>query len=95
MAEGEHPLAIVTGASSGIGFELARCCAEKGFDLVIAADGNTQTIAPTGIVHITNQNSIVLELLVERFDRQTGVRAPDEVRLRWHRLETELAHAGG
>ena len=38
MAEGEHPLAIVTGASSGIGFELARCCAEKGFDLVIAAD---------------------------------------------------------
>src|SRR4051812_1289979 len=38
MAEEEHPLAIVTGASSGIGFELARCCAEKGFDLVIAAD---------------------------------------------------------
>ena len=38
MAEREHPLAIVTGASSGIGFELARCCAEKGFDLVIAAD---------------------------------------------------------
>jgi short-subunit dehydrogenase len=38
MAEREHPLAIVTGASSGIGFELARCCAENGFDLVIAAD---------------------------------------------------------
>ncbi len=38
MAEQEHPLAIVTGASSGIGFELARCCAAKGFDLVIAAD---------------------------------------------------------
>jgi short-subunit dehydrogenase len=38
MAEQEHPLAIVTGASSGIGFELARCCAQKGFDLVIAAD---------------------------------------------------------
>jgi len=31
-------LAIVTGASSGIGFELARCCADNGFDLVIAAD---------------------------------------------------------
>jgi uncharacterized protein len=38
MAEREHPLAIVTGASSGIGFELARCCAESGFDLVIAAE---------------------------------------------------------
>jgi short-subunit dehydrogenase len=31
-------LAVVTGASSGIGFELARCCAEAQFDLVIAAD---------------------------------------------------------
>jgi short-subunit dehydrogenase len=32
------PLAIVTGASSGIGFELARCCAEHAFDLIIASD---------------------------------------------------------
>src|SRR5690606_31626460 len=32
------PLAVVTGASSGIGYELARCCAEKGYDLVICAD---------------------------------------------------------
>src|SRR3954452_20477648 len=32
------PLAIVTGASSGIGYYLAKQCAEKGFDLVIAAD---------------------------------------------------------
>lgn len=31
-------LAVVTGASTGIGYELARCCAEDGFDLVVAAD---------------------------------------------------------
>jgi short-subunit dehydrogenase len=31
-------LAIVTGASSGIGYHLARQCAENGFDLLIAAD---------------------------------------------------------
>ncbi|MCA1453019.1 SDR family NAD(P)-dependent oxidoreductase [Bradyrhizobium sp. BRP22] len=30
--------AIVTGASTGIGLELARCCTRAGFDLLIAAD---------------------------------------------------------
>jgi short-subunit dehydrogenase len=34
----DRPLAVVTGASSGIGFELAKCCVENGFDLIIAAD---------------------------------------------------------
>ncbi|MBA3324253.1 MAG: SDR family NAD(P)-dependent oxidoreductase [Rhodobacteraceae bacterium] len=33
-----RPLAIVTGASAGIGYELAKCCARDGFDLVVAAD---------------------------------------------------------
>jgi short-subunit dehydrogenase len=33
-----RPLAVVTGASSGIGLELARLCADHGFDLIIAAD---------------------------------------------------------
>jgi short-subunit dehydrogenase len=33
-----RPFAIVTGASSGIGYELAKLCAEKEFDLLVAAD---------------------------------------------------------
>jgi len=33
-----HQLAVVTGASSGIGYELARCSVRHGFDLLIAAD---------------------------------------------------------
>jgi short-subunit dehydrogenase len=33
-----RPLAVITGASSGIGLELARECAKNGFDLLIAAD---------------------------------------------------------
>ncbi|MBR0645396.1 SDR family NAD(P)-dependent oxidoreductase [Plastoroseomonas hellenica] len=38
MSDRPASLAIVTGASSGIGFELAKRCAENGFDLLIAAD---------------------------------------------------------
>ena len=38
MANLNRPLAIVTGASSGIGLELAKCCATHDFDLLIAAD---------------------------------------------------------
>ena len=38
MSEDLKPLAVVTGASSGIGFELAKLAAQDGFDLVIAAD---------------------------------------------------------
>jgi len=38
MNASSHPLAVITGASSGIGYELARECTNSGFDLVIAAD---------------------------------------------------------
>ena len=37
-AEGIRPLAVITGASSGIGYELARLFADDGYDLVVAAD---------------------------------------------------------
>lgn len=33
-----RPLAVVTGASTGIGYHLARCAADHGYDLVVAAD---------------------------------------------------------
>src|SRR5213083_1511563 len=37
-AEDDRQLAVVTGASSGIGFELAKVLAEEGFDLIVAAE---------------------------------------------------------
>jgi uncharacterized protein len=38
MAQDTRPLALVTGASTGIGYELAKCCAQNGFDLAVVAD---------------------------------------------------------
>lgn len=37
-AQTSRPLAVVTGASSGIGFELAQCAASHGYDVIIAAE---------------------------------------------------------
>lgn len=45
-AKSNRPLALVTGASSPIGFELARRFADNGFDLVVAAqDAGIETAA--------------------------------------------------
>ena len=38
MGHNKGNLAIVTGASTGIGYELAKCCAQNGFNLLVAAD---------------------------------------------------------
>jgi NAD(P)-dependent dehydrogenase (short-subunit alcohol dehydrogenase family) len=42
-------LAIVTGASSGIGYNLAKVFAENGFDLVIASNGERLDKAETDL----------------------------------------------
>src|SRR3978361_1189394 len=44
-----RPLAVVTGASTGIGRELARLAAQEGHDLVIAADQGPLEEAATAL----------------------------------------------
>ncbi len=52
-AQADRALAIVTGASSGIGLELAKLCAEAGYDLLLAADRPLTeaeaAVAPAGV----------------------------------------------
>jgi len=58
-----RPYAVVTGASTGIGFELAKCCAENGYDLLIAADeSEIEDAADTLRAHGGDVEAIVTDL---------------------------------
>ena len=63
MPKTERPLAVVTGASTGIGYELARCCAENNFDLIVAADEDEIETAAQHFRHMgTNVEAIKTDL---------------------------------
>lgn len=67
----ERKLAVVTGASSGIGYELARCAAQDGCDLIITSDeGSIEEAATRLRVHGVSVQAIKADL-----SRQDGVSA--------------------
>ncbi|KUH92776.1 SDR family NAD(P)-dependent oxidoreductase [Mycobacterium sp. IS-3022] len=77
MAEG-RPLALVTGASSGIGFELAKLFADDGYDVVVAADDDA--------IHASADKLATGGAEVRAV--QVDLRKPDEVE-RLYRTATE------
>ena len=70
MVTTHRPLAVVTGASSGIGFELARIFGENGFDLLIAAEDAELTVALESL-----EGAVPTEVRAHRVDlaREDGV----------------------
>src|SRR5690349_4370288 len=77
-----RPLAVVTGASTGIGYELAKCCAEHGFDLVVAADEEQMRDAARDFEKLgAKAEPVVADLAklegVDRLYQQIGGRSVD------------------
>jgi len=85
----QRKFAIVTGASSGIGFELAKLCAQDGYDLVVAADDPginqaAETFRALGATVITVQTDLATTEGVDDLYRACGGR----------RVDALLANAG-
>ena len=61
-ASSTRPLAIVTGASSGIGYELALLAAQEGYDLVAAADTSLDEMVSAAEAMGANVTSLQVDL---------------------------------
>jgi short-subunit dehydrogenase len=68
MTANIRPLAIVTGASSGIGYELAKCCAEQSFDLLVADQPSIHDVAQD-----FRANGVVIEAVEANLATLDGV----------------------
>jgi uncharacterized protein len=75
----QRPLAVVTGASSGIGLELARQFASNGFDLVICAEDDELTGAAQ---ELQGEGADVQAIKVD-------LRDPDGVESLWEFVQTQ------
>jgi len=63
---GSRPFAVVTGASRGIGLELARQFAEHGFDLIIAAEDGAINTAAEELANGASVEAVQLDLATEQ-----------------------------
>ncbi|MBV9714855.1 MAG: SDR family NAD(P)-dependent oxidoreductase [Solirubrobacterales bacterium] len=63
---GSRPLAVVTGASSGIGFELARQFADHGYDLIIAAEDDAINTAARQLADGPSVEPVQVDLATEQ-----------------------------
>jgi NAD(P)-dependent dehydrogenase (short-subunit alcohol dehydrogenase family) len=83
MTSDPRQLAIITGASAGIGYELAKCCAQQHFDLLIAADQPA--------IHDAAQDSRVLGARLPSWIQQP----PRELPQRYGRVVATTCHTSG
>jgi NAD(P)-dependent dehydrogenase (short-subunit alcohol dehydrogenase family) len=95
-----RPLAVVTGASSSIGYELAKQFAKNGFDLLITATGadnhkdDPAEVARLGFeVLMDGKDSVLAESLKTKVAGLVGKILPDPLKAELHRQMSEPGSA--
>ena len=84
-------LAVVTGASTGIGYELAKCAAEDGYDLIIAADEARIHQAADRL----RQSGVVVEAIETDLSTEDGVdRLLEAIEASGRSVDLLMANAG-
>jgi short-subunit dehydrogenase len=89
MLDATKPLAVVTGASTGIGYELARQCAGNGFNLIVVAD--EQKIQQAG--EELRKTGVAVEVVEADLATSEGVKKLVE-RIGGRSVDALLANAG-
>jgi short-subunit dehydrogenase len=90
----QRPLALVTGASSGIGFELARKLAERGYDLVMVSD-NEEKLNEAADALSEMDDVTQVEVVQADLSQREGVRKVyDSVRSLHRPVDLLAANAG-
>jgi short-subunit dehydrogenase len=94
MNDDEKQLALITGASSGIGLELAKLFANGGYDLVIVSDDREKLEAAAWeLRQITNSGSIhIIEADLSQLDSARKVY--EQVRVTGRELDVLVNNAG-
>ena len=72
LGDTRRPLAVITGASSGIGFELASCCLRDGYDLLIAANEPAIHTAATDLKALANERNASVFALETDLSTESG-----------------------
>lgn len=66
-----RPLAVVTGASTGIGYELARCCIADGYDAIVCAEEPEIEVAAAGLRQVGD--GAVVEAVLADLATEAGI----------------------
>src|SRR6185436_3093203 len=63
---------------------------QQGFNLFVRPDADSQAVAPAGIIHVADEDAVLLKLFIKRLGGMFRLGAPDEVGLGRDHVKAEL-----